>query len=176
MKFKFIVVVGLILFLASCQSSVELGKITETGPPQVSEQRGSFVLYKEPLYSGRRQSACDGLYRPEAGKNVPDMRDFQYYACEGRYTLTLSGKKGTTLSLFGRFKYQKEEGFMVIVKNDDQKIWVINLNDIPSGRWIKVEAGSQTGSYAVFFQKASQFDQSISSVKWGQWWQGNTPE
>ncbi len=177
MKYKYIVVVGLILFLASCQSSGDLGKITEAGPPQVSEQRGSLVLYKVPLFnSGRERSNCDGLYRPEAGKDVPDMRNFPYYACEGRYTLTLSGKKGTTLSLFGRFQYQKEGGFMVIVKNDDQKVWVINLDDIPSGKWFSVEAGRQTGGYEVFFRKASGFDQNISSVKWGQWWQGDTPE
>jgi hypothetical protein len=177
MKYKYIIVVGLILFLAGCQGSVELGKFTETGPPQVSEQRGSLVLDKEPLFNpGGGGSACNALYRPEAGKDVPDMRAFPYYACEGRYTLTLSGKKGTTLSLFGRFQYQKEGGFMVIVKNDDQKVWVINLDDIPSGKWLSVEAGSKTGGYGVFFRKASGFGQNISSVKWGQWWQGDPPE
>ncbi len=177
MKYKYIIVVGLILFLASCQSSMEVGKFTEAGPPQVSEQRGSFVLFKEPLFnSGRGRSVCNALYRPKAGKDVPDMRDFPYYACEGRYTLTLSGEKGTALSLFGKFKYQKEGGFMVIVKNDDQKIWVINLDDIPPGKWIRVEAGRQTGGYKVFFRKASGFDQNISSLKWGQWWQGDTPK
>ncbi len=164
MKYKYIAVVGLILFLA--------------GALQAAEQREALVLYKEPLFEFERHrpSDCDALYDIKAGKNVPDIRDFRQYFCEGRYTVTLSGNKGTTLSLFGQFKYQKEAGFMVIVKNDNRKLWVINLDDIPSGKWITVKAGRQTGGYEVFFRKASRFDQNISSVKWGQWWQGDTPE
>ena len=65
---------------------------------------------------------------------------------------------------------------MVIVKNDDRQLWVINLGDIPSGEWTTVKAGRQSGGYKVFYRKAPRFDQNISSVKWGQWWQGDTPE
>ena len=179
MKYKYIVVVGLILFLASCQGSAELGKMTEAGPPQVSEQRGSLVLYKEPLFESAGRgggSICDGLYRPEAGKDVPDMRDFPDFACNGRYTLTLSGGKGTTITLFGKFKYQKENGFMVIVKSDNRKIWVINLDSIPREKWISVAASKDTGAYEVYFKGTQQFSQSVSSAKWGQWWQGDPPE
>jgi len=178
MKYKYLAVVGLILFLAGCQSSGDWENNTETGMPSVHEQRGALVLYKKPLFNpgGGGGSFCDGLHDVAAGKDVPDMRNFLYYACEGRYTLTLSGNKGTTLSLFGKFNYQKENGFMVIVKSDNQKLWVINLNSIPSGKWVSVEAGRQTGAYAVFYRKAFGFDQSISSLKWGQWWQGDTPE
>jgi hypothetical protein len=177
MKYKYFAVVGLILFLAACQSSGEMENNTEIGAIQASEQPGSLTLYKESLFNaGRGQSVCEGLYKVKEVNDVPDMRNFPYYACEGRYTLTLSGKKGTTLTIFGKFNYQKEAGFMVIVKNDNLKVWIINLDDVPSGKWLSVEAGRQTGGYEVFFRKASGFEQNISSVKWGQWWQGDTPE
>ena len=176
MKYKYIAVVGLILFLAGCQSSGDWENNTETGMPSAHEQRGALVLHKEPLFEGRGRSVCDGLYDVAAGKDVPSLRDFPYFFCDGFYTLTLSGKKGTTISLFGKFNYQKEAGFMVIVKNDNRKLWVINLDSIPSGKWTTVKAGRQTGGYEVFFRKASGFERNISSAKWGQWWQGHTPE
>ena len=179
MKHKYLAVFGLILLLTGCQGSGELEKNMESGTFPASEKRGDLVLKKEPLFeigATPMVAGCEGLYRVAAGKDVPDMRDFQYFVCEGRYTLTFSGNKGTTISLFGKFKYQKESGFMVIVKNDDRQLWVINLGDIPSGGWTTVKAGRQSGSYKVYYRKAPRFDQNISSVKWGQWWQGDTPE
>jgi hypothetical protein len=181
MKYRFLIFVGLILFLAGCQgSSGEWEKNTETGMPSAHEQRGALVLYKEPLYEftgGRRAgSVCDGLYDVASGKDVPDMRNFPYFDCEGRYTLTLAGQKGTTVSLFGKFKYQKENGFMVIVKSDNRKLWVINLDSIPRGKWVSVAASRDTGAYEVYFKGTPQFSQGVSSVKWGQWWQGDPPE
>ena len=159
MKLKYVWPVILVLILS--------------GTLQAAEQRGALILYKEPLveFEGKRQPDCDALFDIKTGKNVPDMRDFRQYFCEGRYTVTLKGKKGTTVSLFGQFNHKKGSGFMVIVKNDNRKLWVINLDDIPSGKWITVKAGRQTGGYEAFYRKASGFDQNISSVKWGQWWQ-----
>lgn len=174
MKYK-LAAVGLVLFLVGCQSSGDPG--TDSGMSSAQEQRVALVLRKEALLSGgRAQSlACSGLYKVDGGRDVPDMRNFPYYSCEGRYTLTLTGKKGTTFTLFGKFNYQKEKGFMVIVKNDNRKLWVINLNDIPSGKWVSVGASRDTGAYEVYFKPTPRFDQFISSVKWGQWWQGDTP-
>jgi hypothetical protein len=177
-KYEYLVVVGLSLLLAGCQNSRELKKTPETGTLQTSDQRGSLVLYKEPLieFQGRRQSNCDGLYEVEAGNDVADLRDFSLYFCEGRYSLTLDGEKGSTLTLFGQFNYKQEAGFMVIVKNDNRKIWLINLEDIPSGKWVEVEANRDYGAYTAYYKTVSRFSQNISSVKWGQWWQGEIPQ
>jgi hypothetical protein len=179
MKYRLLMVVGLILLLAGCQSSGDWENNTETGMPSVHEQRGALVLYKEPLMGvsgGRTGSICEGLYDVAAGKDVPDMRDFPDFFCDGRYTFTLAGKKGATTTLFGKFNYQKENGFMVIVKSDNRKLWVINLDSIPRGKWVNVAASRDTGAYEVYFKGTPQFSQGVSSVKWGQWWQGDTPE
>ena len=180
MKNRFLIVIGLILFLAGCQSSGDWENNTETGMPSAHDQRGALVLIKEPLFEiaggGRGAgSTCDGLYDVEGGRDVPDMRNFRLFACEGRYTFTLAGKKGTTLTLFGKFKYQKENGFMVIKKSDNRKLWVLNLDDIQRGQWVSVPASRDTGAYEVYFKGTQQFSQGVSSVKWGQWWQGDPP-
>ena len=180
MKNRFSIVIGLILLLAGCQSSGDWENNTETGMPSAHEQRGALVLIKEALFEfsgGRGQSSmCDGLYDVEGGRDVPNISSFRYFDCEGRYTFTLSGKKGTTVSLFGKFNHQKENGFMVIVKSDNRKLWVINLDDIQRGKWVSVPASRDTGAYEVYFKGTQQFSQHISSVKWGQWWQGDSPE
>ena len=163
MKIKTMIAVGLILLLS--------------GTLHAASQRGALILYKEALfeYGGGVSSSCDGLYDIQAGRDVPDMRDFRLYFCEGRYTVTLEGKKGTTFSLFGQFKYKKAAGFMVVVKNDDQKIWLINLEDFTPGKWVNVEAKRDSGAYSVYYKSKALFSQNISSVKWGTWWKGETP-
>ena len=163
MKFQYPGIIFLILVLA--------------GTAQAAEQRGALVLHKEPLfeYEDKGSSGCDGLYDVKAGKNVSSMRDFDYYFCEGRYTFTLKVKKGTTVTLFGQFKYKKRAGFMAVVKKDNRKIWLNNLEDFSSGKWVNVKANRNTGAYKLFYKSKSRFSENISSIKWGKWWQGKTP-
>lgn len=176
MKYK-LAAVGLILFLVGCQSSGD--QATDSGMSSAREQRKTLVLIKEPLIElsegGSASLMCNGTYKVDGGRDVPDLRDFPYFSCQGRYTLTLTGKKGTTVTLFRQFNFQKEKGFMVIVKKDNRKLWVINLDDIERGKWVSVPANRDTGAYDVFLKSKSMFDQFISSAKWGLWWQGDTP-
>ena len=164
MKYNTIAVVSLVMLLA--------------GTLQAAEQRGALILYKEPLieFAGPKQSGCEVVYDVKTEENVSDMRDFRNFFCEGRYTLTLDGEKGTTVSLFGKFKYKKEAGFMVVVKNDDRKIWLINFEDISPGKWVNVKAKRDSGAYSVYYKSKALFSQNISSIKWGKWWQGDTPK
>ena len=66
-------------------------------------------------------------------------------------------------------------GFIVVVKNDDQKIWLINLEDFPAGKWVNFQANQDSGAYQIYYKSMSLFSQNISSVKWGTWWKGETP-
>lgn len=148
------------------------------GTLYAADQRGALVLHKEPLfeYGDRGSSECDARYDVKAGENVSDMRDFSQYFCEGRYSLTLKGNKGTTVTLFGQFKYKKNAGFMVVVKKDRRKIWVDNLEDVPSGKWVNVKANRDTGAYAIYYQSKPRFSENISSIQWGRWWKGKIPK
>jgi len=164
MKYNYIAIVGLILFLA--------------GTLQASEQRGALVLNKIPIYEfdDARNLGCTGLYDVNYGRDVADMREFRNFLCMGRYEMTLRGKKGRTVTLFAQFDFGKKGGFLVVRKTDDKKIWIPDLENLPSGQWTTVSANNQTGGYEAFYREASGFDQNISSVKWDKWWQDKTPE
>ncbi len=164
MKFKYMGSAILVLILS--------------GTLQAAEQREALVLHKESLFEvdRRNSSGCDALYDVKAGKNVPDLRDFRNFFCEGPYTLTLKGEKGTTATLFGQFNYKKGAGYMVIVKNDNRKIWLDNLEDFPFGKWVEFKANRDSGAYQIYYKRVSRFSENISSIKWGQWWKGKTPE
>lgn len=151
--------------------------LSSSFPATALEQRGALVLNKEPLYEfeSPRKLACTELYDVRAGRNVPDMREFRNYFCEGRYTATLRGKAGRTVTLFGSFNYGKRGGFVVIEKKDDRTIWVDAIEDIPSGRWVDIKGSGNYGAYRAFYHAAPQFSQSISSIKWGKWWRGKIP-
>lgn len=142
------------------------------------EQRGELILYKQPLFEleDNRKMVCQGLYDVRSGQDVADMRDFRDYWCQGRYTVTLEGEKGKTVTLFGQVGHKKQRGFMVIRKTDDRRVWLIDLDLFPGGKWIDRPANEDSGGAEIFFHKAPQFSQNISSVKWGKWWDGETPQ
>jgi hypothetical protein len=164
MKIRFLIFFGFFLMMVNTALAVE--------------QRGALILNKIPIYEfeDARRLGCTELYDVKHGLNVADMRDFRNFLCQGRYEMTLRGDKGRTVTLYAQFNFGREAGFLVVRKNDDRKIWIHDLENLPSGTWTTVQAGPQTGGYEAFYRKGSGFDQNISSIKWGQWWQGDTPK
>jgi len=155
-----------------------------TAIAEAGKTKEKLTLYKDPLYefvSPRDHgSLCEGLFFLESGKDNPDMRsDFQYYHCEGRYTLTLDGPRNKMVTVFGGFNFAQDRGFLILRKTDDKKVWILDLMDFPSDRWVKVPPqkgfDGEYGAYEVFYSAAPIFDQNISSLKWGQWWKGDNP-
>lgn len=145
-------------------------------------KEGQLYLFKDqtfdssPILQGvDPHGDCDQLFKVSPDKDVADMRDFDYYFCEGMYTLRLDGPKGMMVTLFGNFFFNKEEGFLVLKKLDDQLLWLLDLEDFPSGKWVNVAANKDSGAFAVYYYPAANFRKKISSLRWGQWWQGETP-
>lgn len=148
---------------------------------QAAEQRGALVLNKIPIYEFEdpRKSVCIDLFDVKYGQDVPDMRDAldnRNAFCQGRYEMTVRGKPGRTVTLYAQYHFGKQGGFLVVRKTDDRQVWISDLEDLPSGRWTTVPASRQSGGYQAFYREGPAFDQNISSVKWGQWWPGKTPE
>ena len=142
------------------------------------EQRGPLILFKEPLveFANPRQLPCNGLYDVRMGKNVANMSDFREFLCQGRYTFTLTGEKGRTVTLFAEFNYGKARGFLVVQKTDDRMVWFKDLESLPAGKWVEWEASEDSGGVRFYYYRQAMFPQWISSVKWGQWWQGKVPQ
>ena len=118
-------------------------------------------------------SACDELFYIESGKDIPNMRG--YYPCyhrTGRYTMTLFGPAGTTVTLFGKHSFDKERGYLIIRKKDDKLVWILDLEDFPNQQWFNSMAVKKSGAYEAFYNSAPIFEQNVSSIKWGNWWRG----
>lgn len=163
MKFKFLIAISLIGVLV--------------GTLQAHEQRGALVLNKIPIYEfeDAKRLGCTEIYDVKYGRDVADMREFRNYYCQGRYEMTVRGEPGRTVTLYAQFNFGQENGFLVVKKTDDQLVWIYDLEDLPPGQWTNVPASRQSGGYEAYYHNGSGFDQNLSSVKWGQWWQGDIP-
>ncbi len=119
---------------------------------------------------------CDALFYIDAGDNLENLRrEFPYHYCEGMYTFTLDGPPGTTVTLFGDYGYDPKRGYLIVRKTDDQKVWVLHLEEFPNAQWAATQPSRQSGGYETFYVPAPNFRHNVSSVQWGQWWSGEAP-
>ncbi len=141
--------------------------------------RGELILNKGPLLeidTLQRTPVCESLLDFHAGKDQPNFFNYRDNNCQGRYTFTLRGKPGSTVTLFGNVDYRKERGYLIVRKTDEKQIWLTELESIPANQWVKREAENGYGGYEAYFASAPQFSQNIASVKWGHWWGQEVPE
>ena len=137
--------------------------------------KDELVMEKELMYwaiNGQSgDSACFQLIYIEVGRDVPDMRDELLDAncslTDGKYSLTLTGPPGTTVTFFGNYNFKKGNGFLTIRKKDDQKLWLLDLTDFPAGQWHTSEATDDSGAFESFYNPSPMFEQQVSSIKWG---------
>ncbi len=115
------------------------------------------------------------LYDIPLGEDRNRIDDFYLYGGQNRYTLTLEGESGRTVTLFAHPDFGKEGGFLVIRKKDDRLVWIRDLMDFPKNTWHTVSGEKGYGGFDVYFSPNPRFDQSIASIKWGKWWSGEQP-
>ncbi len=120
-------------------------------------------------------SACDELLYIDSGKDVQSMHGYPCYHRTGRYTMSLFGPAGTTVTLFGKHSFEKERGYLIIKKKDDGLVWILDLEDFPHREWFNSMATKDSGAYEAFYNSAPIFEQNVSSIKWGNWWSGEQP-
>lgn len=132
--------------------------------------KSELVMQKEVLnYSqmGIGDQACMELIIIENGRDVPDMRNENCAFTEGKFNVTLSGPAGTTVTFFGKNGFKKGNGFLTIKKKDDRTLWLWDLTAFPDGQWHSSEANNKSGSFEVYYHSSPTFEQSVSSIKWG---------
>jgi hypothetical protein len=133
--------------------------------------KDELVMFKEVMYwvsNGKGSGlACNQLIFIKVGQDVPDMRKEKCGYTEGKFSVTLSGPPGTTVTFFGKYGFKKGNGFLTIKKKDDQKLWLLDLTAFPPGQWFTSEANDNSGSFEAFYNASPIFEQSVSSIKWG---------
>ena len=139
------------------------------GFPGLSFGKDEMVMRKEPLDWAvtRDGDVCYRLFSIKVGDDVPDMRDQPCFFRDGKYTLTLTGPTGTTVTLFGKFNFKKGNGFLTIKKKDHRKIWLLDLIYFPAGQWYTSEGNENSGAFETFYNPSPMFEESIFSIKWG---------
>ena len=145
--------------------------------PSLGFAKDELVMHQELMWwqiNGQSgDSACFQLIYIEIGRDVPDMRDelldAQCGLTDGKYSLTLTGPPGTTVTFFGKYNFKKGNGFLTIRKKDDQKLWLLDLTDFPAGQWHTSEATDDSGAFESFYNPSPMFEQQVSSIKWGEY-------
>ena len=142
----------------------------------VAKGRSGLILNAEGLREMFTSFGANyDLYDVPLGEDRSRIDDFYLYGGQNRYTLTLEGEAGRTVTLFARADFGREGGFLVIRKTDDRLVWIRDLMEFPANRWHTVKGENGYGGFEVFYFPAPRFDQNIASVKWGHWWTGDTP-
>lgn len=140
--------------------------------PGLSSAKDELVMKKELMWwainghSG--DTACFQLIYIEVGRDVPDMRKEQCAYDEGKFSVTLSGPPGTTVTFFGEYNFKKGNGYLTIKKTDDRMLWLIDLTSFPDGQWHTSEANDDSGAFEAYYNASPIFDRSVSSIKWGE--------
>ena len=139
------------------------------GFPGLSLGKDEMVMRKEtlPWAVTIDDDVCYILIPIALGEDVPDMRDQPCFLRDGKFTFTLTGPPGTTVTLFGKFNFKKGNGFLTVKKKDNRKIWLLDLIYFPADQWYTSEANEDSGAFETFYNPSPIFDESISSIKWG---------
>lgn len=141
--------------------------------PSLGFAKSELSMFKEKLnwasWDGRAgDKACFETIIIKEGRNVPDMGNEPCQYTEGKYSITLTGPPGTTVTFFGLYDFQKENGFLTIRKIDERMLWLLDLTSFPDGQWHTSEANNGSGAFEAFYSASPTFEQSVFSVKWGQ--------
>ena len=139
------------------------------GFPGLRLGKDEMVMRKEtlPWAVTIDDDVCYMLITIKVGEDVPDMRDKPCGLRDGKFSLTISGPPGTTVTLFGKFNFRKGNGFLTIKKKDYRKIWLLDLIYFPAGQWFYTEETEDSGAFETFYNPSPNFEESIYSIKWG---------
>ncbi len=135
--------------------------------------KASLDIWKRDPYNYGLCGHCAELISTPVYKDRPDFYPYNLRAQSGYYTINLTGPKGTAVTLFGREDFETESGYLVVVKEDDLDIEIMELESFPADKWTTVEQ-EKGGSYSVFYKPHPNFKSLIASIQWGKGPQATT--
>ncbi len=116
---------------------------------------------------------CADLITIKNNKNWADFIHYDLSASDGYFTANLNGPAGTSVTLYGLEDFKENQGYLIIIKKDDSAIEIEDFTAFAPGQWTEID--KEAGSYSVYYQPHQNFKSSVSSVKWGKWWNGSSP-
>ncbi|MBT3510589.1 MAG: hypothetical protein HN472_13705 [Nitrospina sp.] len=116
---------------------------------------------------------CAPLLSFPGNKDRTDFREYSLQTRDGYFTINMSGPKGTAVTLFGQEGFATNNGYLVIVKEDDKDIEITDLEGFSPGKWTTVK-DDYYGNYSAFYIPYQNFKSLIASIKWGKGPQSGT--
>lgn len=137
--------------------------------------KAQLNLWKKDLFYYGLCGHCAELVSSVENKDRTDFFPYDNLGLRsGYFVADLAGPAGTSVTLYGLEDFRTNHGYLVIVKKDDSMVEIDDLGAFAAGEWTDVE--KEKGAYSVFYHPHQNFESLISSVKWGKWWDGSTPE
>ena len=130
--------------------------------------KAELMLKKEDPYLYGACGWCTDLFLLKENDNRKNFSGYNLDLQTGSYLIDLTGPQGTTVTLFGSQSYSRQQGYLILVKQDDYPIAVGDLESLPPNQWVEVGT-PQTGRYSVWYYPANHFKELIASARWGQW-------
>jgi len=143
--------------------------------PSVAMATGNaqLELWKKSEFLYGKCGHCADLITIKDNRNWADFIPYDLTTRDGYFTANLNGPAGTLVTLYGLNDFRKNQGYLIIIKKDDSAIEIEEIDAFTPGQW--VEVNKEKGGYSAFYQPHENFKSSVSSVKWGKWWDGPAP-
>jgi hypothetical protein len=116
---------------------------------------------------------CAPLLSFPGNDSRADFSEYSWWSRSGYFTINLRGPKGTAVTLFGRENFATENGYLVIVKLDDQDIEITDLEGFAPEEWTTLN-DETSGNYSAYYLPYQNFKSLIASFQWGKGPQSGT--
>jgi hypothetical protein len=134
--------------------------------PLLAGQDAELKLWKRNKYLYGPCGHCAYFASFYIGRDRRDFSEFSLYNMDGYYTAELTGPAETAVTLYGRRNFGEEHGYLVLIKEDDRLVEVLDLEASPNEKWTSVPATKISGAYRVYFKAYPLFARNVASVAW----------
>jgi len=134
--------------------------------PLLASQKAELKLWKHNQYLYGPCSPCAYFERFSSGNDRGDFTEFSLYRLDGYYTAELTGPAETAVTLYGQRNFGEERGYLVIIKEDDRIVEVMDLEAYPNEKWTSVPATETCGAFRIYFKASPLFARNVASVAW----------
>jgi hypothetical protein len=140
--------------------------LTIWATPLLAGQDAELKLWKRSKYLYGPCGHCAYFQSFYFGRDRRDFTEFNSYHLDGYYTAELTGPADTAVTLYGQRNFGEERGYLVIIKEDEKLVQVMDLETYPNEKWTSVPANEVSGAFRIYFKAYPLFARNVASVAW----------